>query len=318
SMHTLPLFEEPSSFDRDSLARRLRELAAQDVYLGGSSWKYEGWLGQVYTPERYFSRGRFSRKRFAKECLTEYAETFPIVCGDFSFYQFPPEHFWQNLFASAPERLKFVFKVPEEITRKTFPNHPRYGRQGGEPNPSFLNPELFEAAFVQPLLPYRNRIAVLIFEFGGFSRKNYEKPEQFFEDLDRFLHMLPAGFRYGVEVRNQEFPQPEYFAILRRHKIAHVFNAWTRMPPLDVQIQTEEAFTTDFIVARALLQHGRTYEQAVHAFSPYDRIQDESPETRSALRELIEHARYRRVPAYLFVNNRLEGNMPITINAVVE
>ena len=45
-----PLFDEPSAFDRDGLAARLRALAAEGVYIGGSSWKYEGWLGQIYTP----------------------------------------------------------------------------------------------------------------------------------------------------------------------------------------------------------------------------------------------------------------------------
>jgi hypothetical protein len=36
-------------FDRDRLRERLRRLAARDVRIGGSSWKYEGWLGQIYS-----------------------------------------------------------------------------------------------------------------------------------------------------------------------------------------------------------------------------------------------------------------------------
>ena len=47
---------------------------------------------------------------------------------------------------------------------------------------------------------------------------------------------VPGGaapdFRYAVEIRNQEFLTPEYFACLRTHGVAHVFNAWTRMPPI--------------------------------------------------------------------------------------
>ncbi|MGC4050035.1 MAG: hypothetical protein QM757_11680 [Paludibaculum sp.] len=84
----LSLFPAEPAF-RDRLAARLRTLAAEGVYFGTSSWKYPGWLGQIYTPERYFTRGRFSQKKFESECLTEYAEIFPAVCGDFSFYQFP-------------------------------------------------------------------------------------------------------------------------------------------------------------------------------------------------------------------------------------
>jgi len=85
----LPLFDEAPSFDRARLGARLRELTHDNLWIGTSSWKYEGWLGQIYSRERYTTRGRFSKKSFEAECLAEYAETFPIVCGDFSFYQFP-------------------------------------------------------------------------------------------------------------------------------------------------------------------------------------------------------------------------------------
>jgi hypothetical protein len=71
------------------LALRLHALAERGVYFGTSSWKYEGWLGSIYTRERYVSRRKFSRKKFEAECLREYAATFPVVGGDFSFYRFP-------------------------------------------------------------------------------------------------------------------------------------------------------------------------------------------------------------------------------------
>ncbi len=73
------------------LGPRLRELAERGVYFGTSSWRYQGWLGSVYSPERYLTRGKFSAKKFAEECLQEYAETFPVVGGDFSFYTVPGE-----------------------------------------------------------------------------------------------------------------------------------------------------------------------------------------------------------------------------------
>ena len=165
----------------------------EQIYLGGSSWKYEGWLGQIYNPQRYYSRGKFSQKMFEQRCLAEYGDTFPIVCGDFSFYQFPSEEFWTKLFDTASPRMQFAFKVPEEITCKTFPSHPRYGPRSGMVNPSFLSAEMFEEAFLQPLTKYRDRIAVLIFEFGTFSKKNYEQPRDFFADLDEFLASAAEG-----------------------------------------------------------------------------------------------------------------------------
>ena len=94
------------------LAPRLKSLASQGVYLGTSSWKYEGWLGSVYNEARYQTRRKLSKKKFDDTCLVEYAETFPTVCGDFAFYQFPSEQYWAKLFDAVPGNFIFGFKVP--------------------------------------------------------------------------------------------------------------------------------------------------------------------------------------------------------------
>jgi uncharacterized protein YecE (DUF72 family) len=275
-------------------------------------------MGQIYTRERYLSRGGLSAKRFAAECLAEYARTFPSVCGDFTFYQFPAEDYWRRLFGSAPETLQFALKVPEEITAKVFPSHARYGPKAGLPNPSFLDATLFEENFLGPLSAWRKQVAVLIFEFGAFSQKSYADVREFLADLDGFLAALPGGYRYSVEVRNPEFLGPDYFRCLASHGTAHVFNAWARMPELKHQIRMPGAFTADFAVCRALLRHGRAYADAVELFSPYDEIKDPNPQGREAIRELIEWARDSRRSAFIYVNNRFEGNAPRTIEAIVE
>jgi uncharacterized protein YecE (DUF72 family) len=318
SGETLPLFEEPFEINRARLSAKLAALASENIFIGTSSWKYESWIGQIYSRSRYLARGKFSQKRFQAECLSEYASTFPIVCGDFSFYQFPPESYWKGLFGSAPASLQYAFKVPEEITINTYPRKPRYGDRAGASNPSFLDTLLLRNVFLDLLESYRSRIAVLIFEFGAFPRQCYSDDREFVAELDPFLASLPAGFRYAVEIRNQEFLTPEYFACLHGHGVAHVFNAWTRMPEIHEQMQLPDVYTADFTVARALLRRGRPYEQAVAKFSPYKDIQDPNPETRQALRDLISHARERHQPSYIFVNNRLEGNAPQTIEAVVD
>lgn len=317
-MSNLPLFVQPLWPGRPKLAENLAELARSDILFGTSSWKYEGWMGQIYTPERYFTRGRFSRKLFEETCLAEYAEVFPAVCGDFSFYQFPSEQYWRRLFAGAPESLTFAFKVPEEITVKHWPGHVRYGARAGAKNESFLNAALLEQALVRPLEAYRRRIGVLIFEFGTFSKKAYETPESFLDELAPFLRALPEGWRYAVEVRNAEFLCPDYFGLLRLHRIAHVFNAWTRMPPLGTQIGMPGAWTADFAVVRALLRVGRPYEEAVRRFEPYAHVQEENPKAREAIREIVRRALTEKRGAFVFVNNRLEGNAPGTIEGIID
>lgn len=312
------LFDEGPEFDRDGLAQRLADLAQQQIFIGGSSWKYEGWLGQIYSRSRYLSRGRFSKAAFEANCLTEYATVFSTVCGDFAFYQFPSEEFWRKLFTRTPEGFQFAFKVPEQITCASFPNHTRYGLQGGLDNPTFLDPVLFHDAFIRPLLPYRDKTAVLIFEFGTFARKTFETVTEFLERLDSFLRAINRDFRYAVEIRNGEFLGDEYFGLLREHKVAHVFNSWTRMPDLPSQIALPGAFTADFTVCRALLKPGRLYEDAVKLFAPYTEVKEVCASARDGLRELVSIARAERRTSFLFVNNRLEGNTPGTVISIVD
>jgi uncharacterized protein YecE (DUF72 family) len=314
----LSLFDEPQPTMASLLGPRLRKLAEEGIFIGTSSWKYEGWIGQIYTREKYLSRGRFSQKRFEAECLDEYAATFPIVCGDFSFYQFPSDAYWHRLFGSAPAQLRYAFKVPEEITVKKFPSHERYGPRAGTTNEAFLNAAIFGDSFLRPLEPYRNRIQTLIFEFGTLPKSAIEESPRFLDQLDAFLGGLPADYRYSVEIRNPELLSEPYFACLQSHGVAHVFNAWTRMPELSIQMALRDAFTTNFTVTRALLRRGRPYEEAVSRFQPYLHVQDPNPPARQAIRQLIARARIAREFAYIFVNNRLEGNAPETIAAVIE
>jgi hypothetical protein len=99
------LFGGEPTFDRQALATKLKRLSERNVFIGTSSWRYEGWLNQVYTPERYQTRGRFSKQKFHDECIQEYAETFPVVGADFSFYAIPEPPFWKKVFDADPQSL---------------------------------------------------------------------------------------------------------------------------------------------------------------------------------------------------------------------
>jgi len=288
------------------------------LFLGTSSWKYEGWLGQIYTPERYFTRGRFSAKRFEQECLNEYAETFPIVCGDFAFYQFPTAAFWRKLFDQVPAPFQFAFKVPEEITLPVFPSLPRYGLRAGRGNPNFLSADIMKVQFLDLLTPYADRVALLIFEFGAGIGRAFDGVKNFGEALSEFFAALPTTFRYGVEIRQAQFLEPEYFRALTEQGVAHVFNSWTEMPGINEQTGNSEAFTANFTAARALLRPGRGYENSVRMFSPYREIREPNAEVRSALRALLVRAKKRAEPTFIFVNNRLEGFAPGTIAAIID
>jgi uncharacterized protein YecE (DUF72 family) len=303
------------NFDREKVGEAVGRLAKNNIYVGTSSWKYEGWLGQLYDPARYQYRGKLAKTRFEAGCLEEYAGTFKTVCVDAGFYRFPEQRYIEKLAAQVPDGFLLSFKVTEEITVKHFPRHARYGQRAGAENINFLNAELFTNAFLGPLAPHREKIGVLMFEFGHFYQRDFEHGRDFVSALDTFLGSLPAGWQFGVEIRNPSFLKPEYFDVLRRHGVAHVFNSWTAMPPVSEQIATPGSFTADHFAARFLLKPGRKYEEAVKEFSPYREVKEEQPEARAAMKSLA--AERPKMPSYIFVNNRLEGNALSTIAAVM-
>lgn len=314
----LPFLDDDRPPQAARLAPKLRALAGEGVYFGTSSWKYEGWLGSIYRPGRYTTRGKFSQRKFETECLAEYAETFPTVCGDFAFYQFPSPDYWERLFRATPASFRFAFKVPEDITVARWPGHARYGTRAGTDNEHFLDANLFSTHFARRLEPYAGQVAVLIFEFGTFAKGVFPSVDDFLARLDPFLDALPEGFRYAVEVRNPEYLGPDYFGTLSGYGVAHVLNAWTRMPELGQQIELAGAFSADFTVVRALLRRGRRYEEAVQAFEPYRLVQEPNEPDREAMRTIAEGALRSKKPAFLFINNRHEGHAPTTIEAVVD
>lgn len=308
------------SFDRDQMKVKAAELAAKGVFIGTSSWKYEGWFGQLYTPARYEYRGKVAKTRFQRDCLSEYAEVFKTVCVDAAYYDFPRREYLQGLADQVPEDFRFGLKVTDAITIKKFPNLDRFGAKAGQPNSDFLNADLFATAFLGPCEQVREKLGVLMFEFSRFHNKDYEHGRDFVSDLDAFLGKLPKGWPYGIEVRNRGWLRDEYFGCLARHGVAHVFNSWDAMPPVSEQMALPGSRTNpELVAARFLLKPGRRYEDAVQAFQPYDRTQEINEEARKAGAAMIvegERCESRR-RTYIYVNNRMEGNALETIAAML-
>ena len=283
-----------------------------NVRFGASSWNYPGWRGLVYHRD-YEGRGASARM------LEEYA-AFPLfrtVGIDSSFYAPPTEDVLRSYAERLPPGFPCVSKVWNQLTVHTF-SKPQDKARAGQRNPDFLNPEVFLEAVYEPYQRYfAEHIGPFVFEFQAVGRGSGVTPEVFAMRLDEFFSALPREGQYAVEIRNEEFLTPMYFAVLREHGVAHVFNSWTRMPPIGDQLDLPGSVSGPFIVARALLQQGRTYDEAVDAFAPYDRIQDPSPALRQDLLRLIETAVRTRIPAYLLVNNRAEGSAPLTVAEVL-
>jgi uncharacterized protein YecE (DUF72 family) len=296
--------------DRDELAR-LRAEIPENIHFGTSTWTYPGWRGLVYERD-YPATGATA------EMLAEYARwpLFTTVGIDSSFYRPPEEKLLTRWSEVLPAGFRCVSKVWDRITVHTFAKA-REKAKAGQLNPDFLNAELFEEAVLEPYRrAFAGHIGPFVFEFQSIQRRSGLGVQGFADRLDAFFSALPRDVPYAVEVRNEEFLAPPYFAVLREHGVAHVFSSWTRMPAIGEQLDLPGAIGAPFVLARALLRPGRQYAEAVDAFAPYDRIQDENPELRADLVRLIETAVAARIPAYLIVNNRAEGSAPLTITAL--
>ncbi len=146
------------SFNREHVQEQAASLAVQSVYLGTSSWKYEGWMGQLYTAERYEYRGKVAKTRFERDCLREYAEAFKTVCVDAAYYTFPCQQYLERMAAQVPEDFLFGLKVTDTVTIKKYPKLDRFGDLAGKANENYLNADLFAKAFLHPCEAVRSNV----------------------------------------------------------------------------------------------------------------------------------------------------------------
>jgi uncharacterized protein YecE (DUF72 family) len=307
-------------FEPSQIAPVLARLADENgLFVGTTSWKFPGWCGVLYDEDDYLWGKHFSKARFNRECLTRYAEVFRSVCVDATYYHLPRKGEFEKLAAMVPERFRFTFKVPDEITIKNFPNVKSFGDRSGNPNPYFLDPRLFRMGFLRPLETIREHVGMIVFEFSHFHADEFAHGRDFVAALDQFFAELPEGWHYAVEVRNANLLQPEYFDMLGRRGVAHVYNHWTLMPGVDEQIALHPLEHNPFIAARYLLTPHCSREWADREFAPYNQIKEIDPPARASLRLILESAKSTpsQTPAFIYISNQLEGNALHTIADVI-
>lgn len=303
---------QPPGFDFGAARAR-----PANLHFGTSSWVYDGWKGQVYRQEYR------SKTAFRQDSLAEYARWpwFSAVGLDASFYAPPAPATLDRMAAQLPRSFKWVSKVWESLTIPRFPDHPRYGDRRGQLNPDFLDPEVF----VREVLPpfdrpgIREHCGPFLFEFQTLPPRVLPHADKVLARMERFFAALPRTFRYAVELRTPDLLVPQWFAMLRRHRIAHCFNSWHRMPSLGVQraVAAESGGDCgDLRLLRLLTVPGMEYARSVERFSPYDRLREEAEDVRRDAIELALDGLRAGAETIVLVNNRLEGNSPATIDAL--
>jgi len=296
--------------------RDLVALAAalpSNVKFGTSTWACDGWAGDVYH-RRYVGAQPLRR-------LEEYVRypLFRTAGINSGFYDRPSEDVLVSYARVLPPGFACGIKVWDRITARRFIRDPRWGALSGRPNPDFLSPELFKDAVLAPYArAFRRQTPYFVFQFQAMRGGDLPSPDVWAEQLNEFFTKIPQDFRYAVELRNPQLFTARHGEVLQAHRVAHVFNSWTDMPPIGAQLDAPWTLAAGFIFVRALLKPGRKYLAAVRAFEPYDRIREVLPDLRADLLRLMSIAVESKQEALIHVNNRAEGNAPGTIRAVAE
>ncbi len=324
-----------------ALKRDLLYLKKRSIYFGTSSWKYEGWRGLLYLNDYR------SRKAFEGHCLEEYAQIFPMVGGDFSYYQPPSGNFVDDLLAQTPDDFRIILKATDIFTMRHFPRVPeRYRERSGQRNPDFLSAETYLTRFLKPfetvLRQRPDTISTTLFEFTAFdlSAQSYDL-ESFCRDLKAFKHNYDTQFRQhvalapgralpkiAVEVRNREFCTEEFHGVLLENGFVPCLTLWSRMPSLHYQWACyQKAFeryagvasTIEHapLVLRIMMRPGLERDYVEEHYAPFDKIKKTLEPERQLITEIgKQYAKADGAPLQIIINNHFEGCSHQSIAAI--
>src|SRR5438105_7961022 len=222
----------------------MRRIQPGIARIGISGWRYEGWRGKFYP------QGLGQRREL------EYASrVFNSIEINGSFYSLQLPSSYQRWYTETPKNFLFSVKGARYIT------HMKRLRDPKAPLANF---------FASGVLALRHKLGPILWQFPPNFRWNKAKFVEFFELLPRdtseaawlakkhdrklkaraFLKIdATRRLRYAVEIRHPSFMVPEFFDLLREHKIAFVFADTAKKWPY------AEDVTADFVYARL---HGDT------------------------------------------------------------
>jgi uncharacterized protein YecE (DUF72 family) len=308
------------------------------VRLGTASDRYAGWLGQIYSEERYRGTDHPAHKMVGDKSLTEevlpvdsvgeYFEHFPVLEIDFTFYRFlldqsgKPTQSCQVL-KKYREYLKegdhLLLKVPQAIMAPKL-------RQGGgyRENPAYLNPAVFTSQFYNPATELLGRhLQGLIFEQEYLRQEDRASVNEMASALDAFFQKVPQDSRYHLEVRTDLYLREPIFAVLEKYGIGQVLSHWTWLPPLRKQLLKAGGrfFNAgNQGVIRLLTPLRMRYEDSYLQAYPFDRLVEGmiQPEMILETVEIMEQAVNQGVLVNVLINNRAGGNAPLMAQMIAK
>ena len=161
-------------------------VGASRVLVGTSGYNYTEWKGSFY-PEKLSS----------KKMLPYYAERFPTVEINYTFYRMPTEQLLAGWSAVTPDHFRFTLKAPRRITHEA----------------RLRRCEETTAAFCAAAQTLGVKLGVLLFQLPPSFRKDLAV-------FDAFVAALPPGVRAAFEFRHPSWHDAEVFERLRARRLA--------------------------------------------------------------------------------------------------
>jgi uncharacterized protein YecE (DUF72 family) len=156
------------------------------IWVGTSGYNYPEWKGTFY-PESLA----------AAKMLPYYAERFPTVEINYTFYRAPNEKILQGWDLATPERFRLTLKAPKRIT------HDARLRDCGDRVRQFLE----TASVLGP------KLGALLFQLPPNLKKDLEL-------FDAFLDTFPPRVCAAFEFRHASWLDEEVYARLRTRNLA--------------------------------------------------------------------------------------------------
>ncbi len=287
----------------DQLPARLR--------LGTSSWSFPGWSGILYAEEA--DKGRLSRFGLSAYASHPWLRTVGI---DSTFYALPSATRLAGYAAQVPAGFRFLIKAPALLTD---PLERGPGGRPTGPNPSFLNQALALERVVAPVLEgLGDRTGTLLLQFPPMGPSITSNPRRFAEDLYRFLHRLPPGPVYAVEVRDSDLLTGDLAEALRHGGARPAFGIHPRLPGLARQRALFADQPPGPLIIRWMLRTNRGFDEARTLYRPFDRIREPDPDNRRLVADLATEALDSGQDVFVIVNNKAEGSAPLSLLALAE
>lgn len=265
---------------------------------GTSSWSEKAWVGPFY-PEGT-KPGDF---------LALYAERYPAVEADVTYYRVPDARLVDGWKRKTPEHFRLCAKFPRSIV------HAGEGpRPDGESVLSGERAREDTDRFLGAMERLGERCGPLVLQFPYFNRGAFPGIDPFLERLDAYLGELPGNFRYAVEVRNKNWIGAPLLDLLRRHRVPLVLVDLAYMPHADGLAREHDLLTGDFVYTRLIGDRKKT-EAAAERF---DQVALDLSDRLERWAVLLSDLLGQVDEVFAFANNHFAGYGPGTIDELVD